>query len=582
MRNIESINKFRQAGKIKILFCINSLAGGGAEKYLVDVLKRFDYEKYCVDLVLFSRSGVYLDDVPREVWIFTPEDNDYLANISYDAEIAFVEGSAVKYIARRQSDAYKMAWVQNDLYTFHWTKMFYHDEAEEAADYARLNRIVFVSEDAKSQFNKRFPGMEVPQTVLYSLIDADEIRRRAGAFKVEKKKLTLCCLGRLTEQKAYPRLINVIDRLVHEDGLDFELWIIGQGEQKAVLEVMIEQYSLEDAVMLKGFHKNPHPYMWSADIFLLPSLAEGFPLVLGEALSLGKPIMATDCAGPKEVLADGNCGMVVSNNEDAIYQGLKNIITNKTIRDDYACKALSRAKMFDVVQTMKRIYELLPTPNIDTEMEKNERILNHVILASAGSSDPGLLNGKMGIIVLLTRYSKSSGNELYKEMAFDMLDEVWEDVTVDTPVGLASGLCGVGWGIEYLIRNGFVDADADEVCEAVDRAVHLQKIDPEMDMSLDKGLEGILHYMMARISGNVMTDRPIPFGADVLKEMYGISKSQKGGIFTVFNSFYSGLPIEYRLDPVDFIPARIKIKGVLSENTLGFRGLTGHLFKQLS
>jgi lantibiotic modifying enzyme len=142
-------------------------------------------------------------------------------------------------------------------------------------------------------------------------------------------------------------------------------------------------------------------------------------------------------------------------------------------------------------------------------MDKNERILTHVILASAGSNNPGLLDGKMGIIVFLTNYAKSSGNELYKEIAFNMLDEVWEDVTVDTPVGLASGLCGIGWGIEYLIRNGFVDAEADEVCEVVDKAVRLQKIDPEMDMSLDKGLEGILYFVMARISGNNIAGRPI-------------------------------------------------------------------------
>lgn len=216
------------------------------------------------------------------------------------------------------------------------------------------------------------------------------------------------------------------------------------------------------------------------------------------------------------------------------------------------------------------------------EMDLNDRILNHIILASGIDPNPGLLDGKMGIVLLLGHYSKLSGNKVYDEIAGDMLDEIWDDVHHSFPVGLASGLCGIGWGIEYLIRNGFMEGDADEVCEEIDRMVGWQKIHPEMDRSLATGLEGILHYVMARIGGNLAAGRPHPFDPAFLDELYGVTKTKRAGIFGRFNRFYTGSPCDYRPNLVELIPARIRIdKKNLANNPTGLRGLAGYLFKQL-
>lgn len=577
MREVDSaLNIFRQKDKIRVLFCIDTLSGGGAEKLLIDILKRFDYGRYCVDLLLYKRHGVYLSDVPDEVQVLASEDAKYLTQRKYDVEIAFLEGLSTKFIARRDSDAQKIAWVHTDLYDHHWTKTFYENDTEEAGDYSRMDGIVFVSRDAKRQFNELFPNVEVSQAIIYNLIDADEINRRSNAFRIDKRKSTLCSVGRLTEVKGYSRLIRVIDRLVHEDGFDIELWILGVGEQKQALEDLIRQYSLEEIVFLKGFQKNPYPYIKAADLFVLPSFAEGFSLVVAEALCLGKPILATECSGPKEMLNNGACGMLVENNDDAIFRGLKKMIKDEALRGEYARKALTRSKMFD-----SQIYKLLHKPKVEINMDLNERILNHIILASAPSRNPGLIDGKTGIILFLMHYAKSSGNEIYREIAEDMLDELWTDINVSTPIGLSSGLCGVGWGIEYLIQNDFVDGDGDEICEEVDKAVRHQKIYPEMNRTLDFGIEGMLHYIMARIVGNRTAGRPMPFELALMEDLYGVTKNKRTGIFALFNHYYTDSPYEYRLSPIDFIPNRVKIKKVLAENQLGLRGLTGYLFKQL-
>lgn len=351
-----NLGESRMTGKQHVLFCTHSLGSGGAEKVLIDILKRLDYGKYCVDLLLLEHSGVRLPDVPAEVRLISSNENGYLDKVQYDTEIAFLEGAPVRYISNRKSNARKIAWIHTDLHSLHWTKIYYIDDAEEAVEYARMDEIVFVSKDAHRQFEILFPDVETPKTVIYNLTDADDIRSRSNAFVVEKTKLTLCCVGRLSEQKAYPRLISVIDRLAHDDGLDFEVWILGDGHLRQEMEMLIKQRGLDNVVSLKGFQKNPYPYMKAADMFVLASLAEGLPLVVSEALCLGKPILATDCAGLKELLDNGTFGMLVENNEEAIYQGLKRMITDEALRADYSRKARSRSEMFDPDETMKQIH----------------------------------------------------------------------------------------------------------------------------------------------------------------------------------------------------------------------------------
>jgi glycosyltransferase involved in cell wall biosynthesis len=243
-----------------------------------------------------------------------------------------------------------------DLFDFHWTKKYYAYDGEEEACYSQMDKIVFVSEDAQAQFNRLFPKTGTAQEVIHNLIDADDIRNGASVFPVEKIRTTICCTGRLVEQKGQLKLIPVIDRLVNGDGLDVELWLIGDGAQRKEVEAAIRHYSLEDTVLLKGFQKNPYPFVNAADMVVSASDCEGYPLVLCEALCLGKAVVATNVSGTKEVLGHGEYGMLVENDEGSIYRGLKRMIADKALRERYGRKALARAGMFDAKRTMELVY----------------------------------------------------------------------------------------------------------------------------------------------------------------------------------------------------------------------------------
>ncbi len=343
--------------KIKVLFCIHTLSGGGAEKLLIDILKNIDYDNYYVDLLVLSdEGGVYFNKIPSEVKWFTLDHTDY--HSSYDIEIAFLEGLATKFIAKRNSNAKKIAWVHTDLFNHHCSKAFFKNRKEEITCYQLIDQIIFVSNDAKLQFMKLYPTISTPQKVIYNLIDRQEIRKKASLFNVTKCKLTLCCVGRLVEPKGYLRLIPIIKRLI-QDHLLFEVWILGNGGQMQDIISLINNLNLSDIIHLKGFQANPYPYIKSADIYVCSSYSEGFSLTTAEALCLNKPIVATNCTGPRELLEDGKYGMIVEQDEESIYQGLKDMLSDEKLRIHYSKKANRRSGIFDVKGSMSQIYNAL-------------------------------------------------------------------------------------------------------------------------------------------------------------------------------------------------------------------------------
>lgn len=268
-----------------------------------------------------------------------------------------MEGLAVKYIAERGSVAVKIAWVHIDLYNFHWTKSFYKSDEHEYEVYQKMNKIIFVTENIKRQFERLFGGIHAELLVIHNFIDQSDLLKKSEGYKVSKRKFTLCSIGRLTPMKGYLLLIQTVHRLV-DDGLDFDLWIVGEGEQRMVLEDLIQERSLSNIVFLQGFHKNPIPFLKEADVFVSSSSVEGFSLVIGEALCLGKPVVATKNAGSEEVLDGGKYGMLIEQGEDFLYKALKNVIQSESLRFDLRSKAFERSGWFDVSKAMDKIYNV--------------------------------------------------------------------------------------------------------------------------------------------------------------------------------------------------------------------------------
>lgn len=131
----------------------------------------------------------------------------------------------------------------------------------------------------------------------------------------------------------------------------------------------------------------------------------------------------------------------------------------------------------------------------------NHRICHHLMLKADSLENIGLFSGKMGIALAFAEYGKRTKNAICARTFEELLDQVLENVHKGLPFDFGKGLAGIGWGIEYLLQNGFVEGEGVEVCEEIDNFI--MRTDPRRinDNSLETGLEGLLHYVLAHIKG---------------------------------------------------------------------------------
>ena len=149
-----------------------------------------------------------------------------------------------------------------------------------------------------------------------------------------------------------------IRRLI-SDGLELELFIVGEGFLKDSIINIIETNELQDSVILTGFLDNPYPLLASADIYVCSSIAEGLNTAISEALVLGRPVISTECSGTSELLGDSQFGLVVLNDENSLYKGLRELLSEPVLRQRLSDAAFTRGLEFSITKPMETIYRLI-------------------------------------------------------------------------------------------------------------------------------------------------------------------------------------------------------------------------------
>lgn len=368
--------------KRKILFLTGSLGGGGAERVLIDILRNIDYSRYEVDLALISAEGVLLAEVPEQVNVISLWNgytlgykiayriSKYLRSNAlfayklrrklrkcYDVEISFLEGMPLKLHAIINSTARKITWVHCDLDRFRYEEGQFF-KGEEVAAYNKMDMVVAVSNDTMEAFERRFPDCTTPKRVIYNPIDRDKIVRMAAAQEERSDKFTIVTVGRLTPPKAMDRVVRLACRFKRE-GVNVLFRIVGDGELREELSEQISQYGVEDYVELCGFRKNPFPLVKAADMMFCSSFAEGFCLVICEAMCLGIPIVSTKTSGPCEILGDDEFGLLCEHDDESIYRTVKKMVDDGALREHYRGKSLQKAQGFDVNAVMQEVYNVM-------------------------------------------------------------------------------------------------------------------------------------------------------------------------------------------------------------------------------
>lgn len=357
---------------IKILFFIETLSGGGAEKVLQNLVNNMDYKKFdiTVQTVWKENPEKYLNKNIKYKYIYPcySELNNYKYRLSvllktiyplhikgnYDIEVAYLECGATKVISTSTNKkARKIAWVHCDLSK----KISNIEEFKKKSInwYKKFNKIVCVSRDVEKSF-KSIYGNEFDTEVIYNVIDDFSIREKANEiiedYSFDEKIPTIVSVGRLSTQKRFDRLVEA-HKILLDEGFSSRLLIIGEGAEREKLEQIIENAGVQKSVTLAGFKSNPYPYIKNADLLVCSSDYEGFSSFVAEGLILRKAIVTTNCTGMEELLGSSRYGIITECEANALAEGIKTLLTDNSLKDEYENKASEKGKSFSIEASVK-------------------------------------------------------------------------------------------------------------------------------------------------------------------------------------------------------------------------------------
>ena len=195
--------------------------------------------------------------------------------------------------------------------------------------YKQFDRIVCVSNQVAESFQRRFGPYSNISTVHNPIPTTEVIENSflAPPHHHHGDRIELVSVGSLFPVKGFDRLINACAQAVASGSPPFHLSILGDGPMYAELKDQIDTYGLSDVITLVGFVSNPYPYIKAASWLICSSRTEAFPLVIGESIILGVPVLGTRCAGVCEWLENGCYGLIVENSTAGLLNGLQQILT---------------------------------------------------------------------------------------------------------------------------------------------------------------------------------------------------------------------------------------------------------------
>lgn len=393
--------------KKKILFVMEQLGIGGAEKGLITLLSSLDHSRYSIDLFLFCKEGDFLPLLPREVSIL-PEAADYailrkspvkslgvflrqgklmlfLFNLMYLIKLSFYhfilhkEYIGWKYVSKffpRLDQHYDVAIGYLEKKTIYFTvdkvmsnqKIGYihnnylrieHDQQLDDAYFNYLTSIVTVSKHCQQVLQQVFPQHYSKIKVIENMIAAKVIKTKAdeeiGDIELHADWIILTTVARLTEQKGIANAILVCSQIVKKNKR-IKWFIIGEGSERKKLESLIKAWHLEEHFILLGARANPYKYIKMADIYVQPSLFEGYGIAVAEAKALCKPIIASNIPEFQEQIINGQTGLLCDNNE-SMAAALHHLISNDPLKHKFI-RNLKKEKL-SAKNQLEKFYEII-------------------------------------------------------------------------------------------------------------------------------------------------------------------------------------------------------------------------------
>ena len=313
-----------------VTFFLPSMAGGGAERSVLNLATGFAARGFDTHLVLATAQGPYLPLVPDAIRVVDlkaprilrslPSLIDYLRRERPVALLSALDHANVVAMASSRLARTGTRTVIAVHCTFERPNPAWRDLRLSALPWLLrcLNPcadvVVAVSKGVADDLVRRTGLPRRRVEVIYNPVITPQLAQLAAEPPTHpwfrERRPIILGIGRLTAQKNFLMLINAFALLCRDH--DARLMILGEGPDRPMLEATVRQQSLETSVAMPGFVDNPYSCMAHARVLAVSSRQEGLPTVLIEGLALGTAVVSTDCpSGPREILRDGALGDLV-------------------------------------------------------------------------------------------------------------------------------------------------------------------------------------------------------------------------------------------------------------------------------
>ena len=375
--------------KKKILFVINNLNCGGAEKALISLLEIMDYSKFDVDLLLFKREGIFISKIPKQVNLL-PEPENYkyfdmsiktavielikkgridiaLARILslytfktekkksvYDVAIGYLEKKPIYFCVDKVSAKKKIGWIHNDY------EKLEMDKKIDDKYFNKLDYVFTVSEECLNVLKKIFPQYKEKFKIMHNIVSDKAIKKlsleKVTDVQFNKEDINIVSVGRLNYQKGFEMAIEACS-ILKGKGYKIKWNIVGDGEERSNLERLINKFNVKDEFKLLGIRENPYPYVAKSDIYVQPSRFEGKAIAIDEAKILNKPIVLTNFSTAKDQIENKINGLICDMNSYSLASEIESLIIESELKNNIV-KNLMEEKLGNEDEIMK-LYDVI-------------------------------------------------------------------------------------------------------------------------------------------------------------------------------------------------------------------------------
>lgn len=340
---------------LKIVHIISNLSQGGAQVLLLDIVKILKKKPDCDITVITIDSGEYTDKF-RDAGIEVIDlEEKGLINFSIYKKIKKILkrlNPDIVHTHLNKADFYGRLAAKNTGVSVIFSTCHNYSTTHKGADIDKKSifdiidnlvakytdsKLIAISYLVKKYLINRDRSLGLRTQVIYNGIDMEKQRtvltqneryEMHKKFKIDDKTFVIGIIGRLEKQKGHLFFINAVKDFMKKNP-NIKILILGDGSQRKDIELLIKENSLEERIILTGFVEDSEPYIELCDMICVPSLWEGFGLVILESMIKRKIVLASNVGGIVEIITDGETGFLFrSESKESLVEKLDFIYTN--------------------------------------------------------------------------------------------------------------------------------------------------------------------------------------------------------------------------------------------------------------